>query len=195
MKKFVRSRVIREREINMISTNKAIAGVVLVTLLNGFISVNLFKQQNLFYTNEVDKLLVDNQKLHTELEQFYKYGVEVNVTMYQPVYPQTDNTPDITADGTRIRINKASEYKFVALSRNLLKRWGGPFDYGDFILIKGTKNKDGVYQVRDTMNPKWVNVVDILESFDVRPYKYENVHIYKMNWTDNLTLINKNQQS
>ena len=52
MKKFVRSRVIREREINMISTNKAIAGVVLVTLLNGFISVNLFKKQNLFYTNE-----------------------------------------------------------------------------------------------------------------------------------------------
>tara|TARA_B100000287_G_scaffold215321_1_gene203112 strand:- start:47 stop:634 length:588 start_codon:yes stop_codon:yes gene_type:complete len=194
MKKFVRSRVIREREINMISTNKAIAGVVLVTLLNGFISVNLFKQQNLFYTNEVDKLLVDNQKLHTELEQFYKYGVEVNVTMYQPVYPQTDNTPDITADGTRIRINKASEYKFVALSRNLLKRWGGPFDYGDFILIKGTKNKDGVYQVRDTMNPKYVNYVDILESINVKPYKYENVQIYKMNWTDNLALIKNEKQ-
>ena len=194
MKKFVRSRVIREREINMISTNKAIAGVVLVTLLNGFISVNLFKQQNLFYTNEVDKLLVDNQKLHTELEQFYKYGVEVNVTMYQPVYPQTDNTPDITADGTRIRINKASEYKFVALSRNLLKRWGGPFDYGDFILIKGTKNKDGVYQVRDTMNPKYVNYVDILESINVKPYKYENVQIYKMNWTDNLALIKNDIQ-
>ena len=190
MKKFVRSRVIREREINMISTNKAIAGVVLVTLLNGFISVNLFKQQNLFYTNEVDKLLVDNQKLHTELEQFYKYGV----TMYQPVYPQTDNTPDITADGTRIRINKASEYKFVALSRNLLKRWGGPFDYGDFILIKGTKNKDGVYQVRDTMNPKYVNYVDILESINVKPYKYENVQIYKMNWTDNLALIKNDKQ-
>ena len=195
MKKFVRSRVIREREINMISTNKAIAGVVLVTLLNGFISVNLFKEQNKFYTNEVDKLLMDNQKLHTELEQFYKYGVEVNVTMYQPVYPQTDNTPDITADGTRIRINKASEYKFVALSRNLLKRWGGPFDYGDFILIKGTKNKDGVYQVRDTMNPKYVNYVDILESINVKPYKYENVQIYKMNWTDNLALIKNDKQS
>ena len=139
--------------------------------------------------------MVMNQKLHTELEQFYKYGIEVDVTMYQPDNIQCDDTPNITADGTRIRIHKASEYKFVALSRNLLKRWGGPFDYGDFILVKGTKNKDGVYQVRDTMNPKWVNVVDILESFDVRPYKYENVHIYKMNWTDNLTLINKNQQS
>ena len=147
------------------------------------------------YKESSDSLMVMNQKLHTELEQFYKYGIEVDVTMYQPDNIQCDDTPNITADGTRIRIHKASEYKFVALSRNLLKRWGGPFDYGDFILVKGTKNKDGVYQVRDTMNPKWVNVVDILESFDVRPYKYENVHIYKMNWTDNLTLINKNQQS
>jgi len=174
----------------MISTNKAIAGVVLITLLNGFVSVNMFKQQSGFYSNEVDKLLTDNQKLHTELKEFYKFGVEVDVTMYQPTLYQTDDTPNITADGTKIRIKKASEYKFVALSRNLLKRWGGGFDYGDFIYIKGTKDKDGVYQVRDTMNPKFVNYVDILESVTVKPYKYENVHIYKMNWTDNLDLIN-----
>ena len=88
----------------------------------------------------------------------------------------------VVADGTRIRISRASDYKFVALSRNLLKRWGGPFDYGDFILIKGTKHKDGVYQVRDTMNPKWVNVVDILESTHVEPYAYDNVNIFKLSW-------------
>ena len=179
----------------MISTNKAIAGIVLITLLNGFVSVNMFKSQTEFYSNEVDKLLESNEKLHTELEQFYQYGIEVNVTMYQPVYPQTDRTPNITADGTKIRISKASDYKFVALSRNLLKRWGGPFDYGDFILIKGTKDKDGVYNVRDTMNPKFVNYVDILESVSVKPYKYENVHIYKMNWTDNLEVILKDKKS
>ena len=177
----------------MISTNKAIAGVVLVTLLNGFFSTNMFKQQSKFYTNEIDTLLKSNKQLHTELQEFYQFGIEVDVTMYQPVYPQTDKTPDITADGTKIRIHKASEYKFVALSRNLLSRWGGPFNYGDFIYIKGTKDKDGVYQVRDTMNPKWVNVVDILESENVIPYKYENVHIYKMNWTDNLQLIQNNK--
>ena len=175
---------------NMITTRTAIAGVVFVTMINGFISINMFKQQSKFYSNEVDKLLISNEKLHTELEEFYQYGIEVSVTMYQPVYPQTDNTPNITADGTKIRISKASDYKYVALSRNLLKRWGGPFDYGDFILIRGTEHKDGVYQVRDTMNPKWVNVVDILESKHVTPYKYENVHIYKMNWTDNLSLLN-----
>ena len=177
----------------MINTRTAIAGVVFVTMVNGFISINMFKNQSTFYSNEVDNLLKSNEKLHTELQEFYQFGVEVDVTMYQPVYPQTDNTPDITADGTKIRIHKASEYKFVALSRNLLKRWGGGFDYGDFIYIKGTKDKDGVYQVRDTMNPKWVNVVDILESTHVIPYKYENVHIYKMNWTDNLTLLQNNK--
>ena len=173
----------------MINTRTAIAGVVFVTMINGFVSINMFKNQTKFYSNEVDKLLQSNEQLHTELQEFYQFGVEVDVTMYQPVYPQTDNSPDITADGTKIRIHKASEHKFVALSRNLLKRWGGGFDYGDFIYIKGTKDKDGVYQVRDTMNPKWVNVVDILESTHVTPYKYENVHIYKMNWTDNLTLL------
>ena len=178
-----------------ISTTTAIAGMVFVTIINGWVSTSMMTKHSSMYKESNDSLMVMNQKLHTELEQFYKYGIEVDVTMYQPDNIQCDDTPNITADGTRIRIHKASEYKFVALSRNLLKRWGGPFDYGDFILVKGTKNKDGVYQVRDTMNPKWVNVVDILESFDVRPYKYENVHIYKMNWTDNLTLINKNQQS
>jgi 3D (Asp-Asp-Asp) domain-containing protein len=181
----------KTRNNNMINTRTAIAGMVFITMVNGFMSVNMFTSQSKFYSNEVDKLLDDNIKLHSELKEFYKFGVEVDVTMYQPTHYQTDDTPDITADGTKIRISKASEYKFVALSRNLLKRWGGPFDYGDFIYIKGTKDKDGVYQVRDTMNSKWVNIVDILESTHVQPYKYENVHIYKMNWTDNLALINK----
>ena len=175
----------------MISTNKAIAGLVFITLMNGFVSVNMFTNQSTFYSNEVDKLLIENDKLHNDLSEFYKYGVEVDVTMYRPNVRETDSTPNITADGTQFRISKASDYRYIALSRNLLKRWGGPFDYGDFILIKGTEggHKDGVYNVRDTMNPKYVNYVDILESKNVKPYKYENVHIYKMDWTENLALI------
>jgi predicted SpoU family rRNA methylase len=134
----------------------------------------------------MNKLLEKNEVIQTELNEFHKYGIEVDVTMYQPIHLQTDNTPNITADGTHIRISRASEYKFVALSRNLLERWGGPFNYGDFILIKGTDHKDGVYQVRDTMNPKWVNMVDILESKDVKPYKYVDAQIYKMSWLANV---------
>ena len=168
----------------MITYNKAIAAVLAVTLINGFFSTNMFKKYGDMYKNQITELRVINDSLKERLSEYEEYGIIVDVTMYQPVYPQTDKTPDITADGTRIRVHKASEYKFVALSRNLLKRWGGPFDYGDFILIKNAGHKDGVYQVRDTMNPKWVNVVDILESTDVMPYKFTNAHIFKLPWVD-----------
>ena len=168
----------------MITYNKAIAAVLAVTLVNGFFSTNMFKKYGDMYNNQITELRLSNDKLKSRLSEYEEYGIIVDVTMYQPVYPQTDKTPDITADGTRIRIHKASEYKFVALSRNLLKRWGGPFDYGDFILLKGAGHKDGVYQVRDTMNPKWVNVVDILESKGVEPYKFTDADIFKLPWVD-----------
>ena len=168
----------------MITYNKAISAVITVTLINGFFSTNMFKKYDRMYSNQITELRLVNNKLKERLSEYEEYGIIVDVTMYQPVYPQTDKTPDITADGTRIRIHKASEYKFVALSRNLLKRWGGPFDYGDFILLKGAGHKDGVYQVRDTMNPKWGNVVDILESKGVEPYKFTDAHIFKLPWVD-----------
>ena len=179
----------------MISENQRLmAYVILVVLLNGFFSVNMIEKNKRIYNSQLNNQMAVTETLRSELTEFYKYGVVVDVTMYRPNVRETDNTPNITADGTRIRISKASDYKYVALSRNLLKRWGGPFDYGDFILIKGTTegHKDGVYNVRDTMNPKYVNYVDILESKHVQPYKYTDVHLYKMNWPTNLVSINSN---
>ena len=156
-----------------------LALLISVLLVNGFFSTNIIKSNHKFYANQIDDLISKNDDLNLQLNEFYKYGIEVDVTMYQPVVRQTDNTPNVTADGTRIRISRASDYKFVALSRNLLSRWGGPFNYGDFILIKGTDKKDGVYQVRDTMNKRYVNRIDILESIDVKPYKFEKASIVK----------------
>ena len=73
----------------------------------------------------------------------------------------------------------------MALSRDLISRWGGPFDYGDYIVIEGTGKWDGVYQVRDTMNPKWVKRVDILTTNS--RFKYNNITMYK--YVDNDYLI------
>ena len=166
----------------MITLGKAVTAVIAVTIVNGFFSTSMFGEYKQMYSDKIEKLESENKVLRNELSHYDEYGIVVDVTMYQPNTIQCDDTPDITADGTKIRISKASNYKFVALSRNLLKRWGGPFDYGDFILLKGADKKSGVYQVRDTMNPKWVNVVDILESEHVEPYKYTDAHIFKLNW-------------
>lgn len=168
----------------MIKTKIAIAAVVTITIINGLFSTKMFKKYDNMYNSQITELRLSNNKLKKELSKYQEHGVIVDVTMYQPNRIQCDDTPNITADGTHIRIHKASKYKFVALSRNLLKRWGGAFDYGDFILIRDAGHKDGVYQVRDTMNPKWVNVVDILESKGVEPYKFTNAHIFKLPWVD-----------
>ena len=106
-----------------------------------------------------------------------KIAFNVTVTTYNPTKQQCDDTPNITADGTKIKPWKATQYRYVALSRDLLSRWGGPFDYGDYIVIEGTGKWDGVYQVRDTMNPKWVKRVDILTTNS--RFKYENITMYK----------------
>ena len=149
--------------------------IVLVTYANGIVSTKFLNDKNI----QLHALLEDNKRLSDKLNQYETEGMHVTVTMYQPVRYQTDSTPNILADGTRIRTKEASNYKFIAVSRNLLKRWGGWLDYGDFVLLKGTIGKDGVYQVRDTMNKRFVNRIDILESPGVKPYKFVDAKIIK----------------
>ena len=132
---------------------------------------------------KIESLLSENEELKLELRRYEDTGIAVKVTMYHPVSEQTDSTPNILADGTRIRTQEASNYKFIAVSRNLLSRWGGWLNYGDFILLKGTDNKDGVYQVKDTMHPRWVNRIDILESPGTKPYMFPDAEIVKLAWS------------
>ena len=149
--------------------------IALITVSNGFVSTKLLNNQ----ATQFKYLVGENKKLKHKLSEYEEEGLDVTVTMYQPLRWQTDSTPNILADGTRIKTEQASKYKYIAVSRNLLKRWGGWLDYGDFILLKGTSHKDGVYQVKDTMNPRFVNRVDILESPGVKPYKFDKARILK----------------
>ena len=112
----------------------------------------------------------------------------VTVTMYNPSRAQTDDTPNQTADGTIIDPKRASEYRYVALSRDLIARWGGPFEYGDYVIIKGTTGYDGIYQVRDTMASKFINRVYILRTECSKHFRFENATLYRYFKYDNVTL-------
>ena len=149
--------------------------IVLITYANGIVTTKFLNDKNIRLTS----LSEENKTLKDKLHKYETEGMSVTVTMYQPLLYLTDSTPNILADGTRIRIQEASNYKFIAVSRNLLKRFGGWLDYGDFVLLWDTDGKDGVYQVRDTMNPRFVNRIDILESPGVKPYKYVDAKIIK----------------
>ena len=164
-----------------------------ILMFNGYIWISLFDGYRDYWMQTIDSLEDDRVRLQLKIDELSNgvklEGLDVVVTMYHPTRGQTDSTPDILADGTKITIHKASEYRYVAVSRNLLKRWGGWLDYGDFIVLKGTGGKDGVYQVKDTMNQRFVNRIDILESPGVKQYRFDNAKIKKANLNENYTFI------
>ena len=153
---------------------------IAIVIFNGFVWTKIFDNYKSFHQVTLVDLTDENKRLKELVSEHNLEGMNVTVTMYHPVSQQTDSTPNILADGTRIRIHKASEYRYIAVSRNLLKRYGGWLNYGDFILLKGTDGKDGMYQVRDTMNPRFVNRIDILESPGTKPYKFDVAQISRL---------------
>lgn len=64
------------------------------------------------------------------------------ITAYRSVPSQTDSSPNFTSIGDRTHTGG------VAVSRDLLTRWKGPLNYGDYLYIYGL----GIYQVNDVMN-------------------------------------------
>ncbi|MDQ4139108.1 MAG: hypothetical protein M3142_01155, partial [Bacteroidota bacterium] len=87
----------------------------------------------------------------------------VTASVYYPEEAQTDSTPLITADGSQINETHPKKHKWIAVSRNLLTRWGGHIDYGDKVHVSGiSKRLDGIYVVRDTMKKRLRNRIDIL---------------------------------
>ncbi len=87
----------------------------------------------------------------------------VSASVYHPEPSQTDSTPFITADGSRINKRHPGKHRWIAVSRDLHSRWGGQLNFGDSLWVSGiSEDMDGLYIVRDTMNRRIRNQIDIL---------------------------------
>ena len=96
----------------------------------------------------------------------------VTATAYQAIPGQTDDEPFVTADNSRIKPSYGSKKRWMALSRDLLKPWGGKFAFGDKVHVRGISPQlDGVYTIHDTMNRRHRHCMDVLthvsERFDI----------------------------
>ena len=87
----------------------------------------------------------------------------VAASVYFPEPNQTDSTPFITADGSKINKKNPKKHRWIAVSRDLHTRWGGEMEFGDSLMVSGVSDElDGVYVVRDIMNRRMHNKIDIL---------------------------------
>ncbi|MFD2786147.1 RlpA-like double-psi beta-barrel domain-containing protein [Hymenobacter rubripertinctus] len=87
----------------------------------------------------------------------------VTATTYWPEVGQTDDNPMETADGSIIPRRHSSKTRWLAVSRDLLAHWGGPFSYGEKVRVSGMSEAlDGIYIIHDTMNRRHRHCVDVL---------------------------------
>ncbi len=93
----------------------------------------------------------------TELVLIATFVGTLQITSYRSVPAQTDDSPNYTSIGEHCNVNG------VALSRDLLKRWGGQVAYGDMLYIDGI----GWRKVNDCMAQRHKKHVDIwVQSYD-----------------------------
>lgn len=108
------------------------------------------------------------------------------LTIYHPVSKQCDSSPLITASNAKIDTAQLrnQNLRWMALSRNMLKRWKGEFKYGDTVMIQsGDKAIDGLWIIQDTMNKRFKNRGDLLFDKSIRKGgKWTNVSISKVIW-------------
>lgn len=125
--------------------------------------------------NQIEKettVILDNRP-----DWVYTDYHRVVATIYHAVTSQTDNDPHILADGTEIDLDRAGDYRYCALSRNLLERWGGPYAYGDTLVLTRAGDLSGPWVVKDTMNARFTDRIDLLVSLDTRPAKFNKARI------------------
>ena len=106
------------------------------------------------------------------------------LTVYNPTVRQCDRTPLVTASNSKIDKVKLGnqELRWMALSRNLLKRWNGKFHYGDTVMVNsGDPTIDGFWIIKDTMNKRYKNYGDLLFHSDIRSLgKWRKVEITRV---------------
>lgn len=98
----------------------------------------------------------------------------VTLTVYNPTENQCDSTPLVTANGTKIDLEKLKkgEIKYCAVSRDLISE----IPCGSVIYIEG----HGEYEVVDTMNKRITMGIDILQDVSKKEFKKTNIRILKI---------------
>ena len=106
------------------------------------------------------------------------------LTIYHPTTKQCDSAPLITASNSRIDTGKLKhqQLRWMALSRDLIKRWKGEFHYGDTVMVNANDPAiDGLWIIKDTMNKRFKKRGDLLFDQSVRKSgKWKNVEIARV---------------
>lgn len=129
--------------------------------------------------NRLYDSLINDSESENYRSQYSQSTKKVTMTKYNPVVEQCDSDPLVTADNSKICLDKLNKgkLKWLAVSRDLRK----DFRYGDVVelICHHDPSVNGEYEIHDTMNPRWRNRIDLLSPIGDERGKWNNVIIKK----------------
>lgn len=134
------------------------------------------------YTRLENELQMINHQYHSLLNNMNNLG-NVDVTVYQPVEEQTNSRYWETADQSIIDLENPKAHRWIAVSRDLHERWGGPLEFGSLVWVSGIGEHSGLYEVRDIMNRRFTKRIDILIGVEDDIFSFTNnpnIYLYEI---------------
>lgn len=121
------------------------------------------------YIAEISEKEIKNSIYWTEENSFEEDKDTVLLTWYNPIEAQCDPDPLITADNSKINLEKLKnrEIRWIAVSRDLLDK----YSMGDTVIIDSPNDKiNGEWVIHDKMNKRFTKRIDLLVSEDEKYY-------------------------
>jgi 3D (Asp-Asp-Asp) domain-containing protein len=141
-----------------------------------FIAVLCFVPYNLITSaSDVREFVVDTEKEVEEkvADEFKKI---VTLTTYSTTEEETDDSPTTTASGFEVDGDNPKKHRIIAVSRDLKRR----LRFGEKVVLSNAGRFNGVWYVRDLMNSRFKNKIDVLINPDDKHTKMFGVVIKKL---------------
>jgi len=141
-----------------------------------FIAILCFFPYNLITSASDTKKFV----IHTEKKVKVKIADEfekiVTLTTYSTSAEETDDSPNITASGFEIDEDNPKKHRIIAVSRDLKRK----LRFGEKVVLSNAGRFNGVWYVRDLMNSRFKNKIDVLINQNERHTKLHKVIIKRL---------------
>ena len=99
----------------------------------------------------------------------------VTLTTYSTTEGETDDSPNITASGFEIDEDNPKKHRIIAVSRDLKRK----LRFGEKVILSNAGRFNGVWYVRDLMNSRFRNKIDVLINEDDKQTKMFGVVLKK----------------
>ena len=100
----------------------------------------------------------------------------VTLTTYSTTEGETDDSPNITASGFEIDEDNPRKHRIIAVSRDLKRK----LRFGEKVILSNAGRFNGVWYVRDLMNSRFRNKIDVLINEDDKQTKMFGVVLKKL---------------